>query len=144
MDQDRPWIAADCVVFDAHERLLLIRRKDEPYKGRYAFPGGFMNVGETVEEAALRELKEETGIEGRDPQLIGVYSDPARDPRHHTISVAYLVFVHEAVAIAGDDAASAEFVENWNGLSLAFDHNRILQDALDTRARLRVTKMTHG
>jgi len=140
---DQPWIAADCVVFDSHERLLLIRRKNPPYQGQYALPGGFMELGETTEAAALRELKEETGIEARDPELIGVYSDPQRDTRHHCVSAAYLVFVHEAVPNAGDDAAAAEFVADWANLTLAFDHNKIVQDALKVRARLRAS-MGHG
>src|SRR5690242_18270120 len=86
MSQDRPWISADAVVFDTRDRLLLIRRKNEPFRGAYAFPGGFVEVGETTEAAARRELKEETGIDADQPRLIGVYSDPHRDPRHHTIS----------------------------------------------------------
>jgi 8-oxo-dGTP diphosphatase len=140
---DQPWIAADCVVFDAQDRLLLIRRKNPPFQGQYALPGGFVELGETTEAAALRELKEETGIDAREPELIGVYSDPNRDPRHHCISTAYLVFVHEAKPIAGDDAAAAEFVDKWNELTLAFDHEKIVQDALQTRARLRAS-MGHG
>ena len=67
MNEDRPWIAADCVVFDTHDRLLLIRRKNEPFKGCYAVPGGFVEVSETTEVAALRELKEETGLKRKTP-----------------------------------------------------------------------------
>jgi 8-oxo-dGTP diphosphatase len=135
MNQDRPWISADAVVFDARDRLLLIRRKNEPFRGAYAFPGGFVEVGETTEAAARRELREETGIDADKPRLIGVYSDPHRDPRHHTISAAYLFFVDEAMPCAGDDAAAAEFVEDWKNVSLAFDHGRMLQDALELRSR---------
>jgi 8-oxo-dGTP diphosphatase len=135
MNQDRPWISVDAVVFDSRDCLLLIRRKNEPFRGAYAFPGGFVEVGETTEAAARRELKEETGIDADKPRLIGVYSDPHRDPRHHTISVAYLFFVDEAAPCAGDDAAAAEFVEDWKNLSLAFDHDRMLQDALELRSR---------
>jgi 8-oxo-dGTP diphosphatase len=143
LKHDQPWVAADCVVFDVRERLLLIRRKNPPFQGQYALPGGFVELGETTEHAALRELKEETGIEGRDPELIGVYSDPNRDPRHHCISAAYLLFVHEEKPTPGDDAAGAEFVEHWNNLALAFDHNKIVQDSLNVRARLRAS-MGHG
>jgi len=135
MEQDRPWISADAVVFDSRDRLLLIRRKNEPFRGCYAFPGGFVEVGETTESAAKRELKEETAIDADNPRLIGVYSDPHRDPRHHSITIAYLLFVDDAVPIAGDDAAAAEFVADWASLTLAFDHNTILKDALDLRAR---------
>jgi 8-oxo-dGTP diphosphatase len=135
MNQDRPWISADAVVFDSRDRLLLIRRKNEPFRGACAFPGGFVEVGETTETAARRELKEETGIDADKPRLIGVYSDPRRDPRHHTISVAYLFLVDQATPCAGDDAAAAEFVEDWKNVSLAFDHDRMLQDALELRSR---------
>src|SRR5258706_15962556 len=134
MDKDRPWVAADCVVFDHRDRLLLIRRKNVPFKGQYALPGGFIELGETTESAARRELQEETGVTAGSLRLIGVYSDPNRDPRHHCISIAYLTLVHDEKGTAGDDAASAEFVENWHNLALAFDHNEILQDALKLRA----------
>src|SRR5215831_19027348 len=113
MNKDQPWIAADSVVFDDAGAVLLIRRKNPPFRGMYALPGGFVEVGETTEAAALRELKEETGIEGHSPRLIGVYSDPSRDPRHHTIGIAYLVQARSYAAKAGDDAAAAEFVLNW-------------------------------
>jgi 8-oxo-dGTP diphosphatase len=125
-----PPLAADCVVFDREGRLLLIKRGHAPFKGRYALPGGFVEIGETVEDAALRELKEETGIDGKIVRLIGVYSDPKRDPRGHTVSAAFLVRPRSTKVQGGDDAASAAFVEDWRGLKLAFDHNAILKDAL--------------
>jgi 8-oxo-dGTP diphosphatase len=128
-------VAVDCVVFDGEDRLLLIRRKNDPFKGQYAFPGGFVELGETTEAAALRELEEETGIRAHRLELIGVYSDPARDPRHHCISIAYLTHVEGAIPRAGDDAAAAEFVAAWRNLPLAFDHNKILADALFVRAK---------
>jgi 8-oxo-dGTP diphosphatase len=128
-----PLLTVDCVVFDRADRLLLIRRKEPPFKGRWALPGGFVDIGETVEQAALRELNEETGVEGKLVRLIGVYSDPKRDPRGHTASAAFLVRPKSARAIAGDDAASAEFVADWHDLKLAFDHNRVLADALKLR-----------
>ena len=134
MQRDRPWISTDCVVFDERGRVLLIRRKNEPFKGRYAFPGGFIEVGETAENAALRELKEETGIQANNLRLIGVYSDPNRDPRHHSLTVAYLVSVHGQTPKAGDDAATAEFVEDATKEKLGFDHDIILRDALRLRA----------
>src|SRR5689334_24954449 len=111
MKPETPLIAADAVVFDDTGGVLLIRRKNPPFQGQYALPGGFVELGETTEAAALRELKEETNVDAREPELIGVYSGPNRDPRHHCISIAYLVFVHEAKPVAGDDAAGAEFVE---------------------------------
>ncbi len=124
-----PSLTVDCVVFDASDQLLLIRRANEPFKDRYALPGGFVEVGETVEAAALRELKEETGIEGRVERLVGVYSDPARDPRAHNVSVAFLVSPIDLLPKAGDDAAAAEFVSGWRDVSFAFDHEAIVADA---------------
>jgi 8-oxo-dGTP diphosphatase len=125
-----PLLAADAVVLDPRGRVLLIRRKNPPFKGMYALPGGFVDVGETVEDACRRELREETGIIADKLQLIGVYSDPRRDPRRHAVGVAYLTRVRGAKATAGDDAASIEWVENWRDLNLAFDHADILRDAM--------------
>jgi 8-oxo-dGTP diphosphatase len=124
-----PALTTDAVVFDAQGRVLLIRRKNPPFAGGYALPGGFVDVGETVEEACRRELREETGIEAGTLKLIGAYSDPRRDPRGHTCSVAFLTRVEEASPKAGDDAAAAEWVGDWRSLTLAFDHALILRDA---------------
>ena len=124
-----PALTTDAVVFDARGRVLLIRRKNPPFAGGYALPGGFVDVGETVEEACRRELKEETGIEAGTLELIGVYSDPRRDPRGHTCSVVFLTRVEEAAPRAGDDAAAAEWVGDWRSHMLAFDHAQILRDA---------------
>jgi 8-oxo-dGTP diphosphatase len=134
VERKRPWIASDAVVFDDSGRVLLIRRKYPPFEGAFALPGGFVEYGETTEAAALRELHEETGIEGTSPRLVGVYSDPGRDPRHHVISVAYLVQPRSHAVRAGDDAAGAEFVANWDQLPLAFDHKKVIADALGVRA----------
>lgn len=130
MKPKTPPLAADCVVFDAARALLLIRRGHAPFKGQFALPGGFVELGETVEAAALRELKEETGIDGRIVKLVGVYSDPKRDPRGHTVSVAYLVARTAGELSGGDDAASAAFVSDWREQKLAFDHDQIVADAL--------------
>jgi 8-oxo-dGTP diphosphatase len=78
----------------------------------------------------LRELKEETGIDGASPKLIGVYSDPKRDPRGHTVGIAYLVQAKSFEVRAGDDAAAAQFVAKWQHEQLAFDHRAIITDAL--------------
>jgi 8-oxo-dGTP diphosphatase len=117
-------------VFDRDGRLLLIRRKHPPFKGKHALPGGFVDIGETIEQAALRELKEETGIDGKIIRMIGVYSEPRRDPRGHTVSAAFLIRPRSAKVQGGDDAEAAEFVTDWRKLKLAFDHNTILKDAL--------------
>ena len=124
-----PALTVDCVVVDARGWVLLVRRANPPFKGRYALPGGFVEIGEPVEEACRRELREETGMRTGRLRLIGVYSDPKRDPRGHTCSVAFLARVKRATAKAGDDAAAAEWVEHRSRLPLAFDHAKILADA---------------
>ena len=133
-----PALTTDCVVFNGKGELLLIKRGNDPFKGSYALPGGFVDVGEEVEFACRRELKEETGVEFEgEPLLIGVYSDPARDPRGHTVSIAYLALVERADAVAGDDAASAEWISDFAKLDLAFDHKEIVRDALALVAMLK-------
>ena len=124
-----PLLAADCVVFDRQGRVLLIRRKNTPYKGRYALPGGFVDIGESVEDACRRELLEETGVRAGPLRLVGVYSHPKRDPRGHSVAVAFMTRASRGKARAGDDAASAEWVKGWRRHKLAFDHSDILRDA---------------
>jgi 8-oxo-dGTP diphosphatase len=125
-----PALTTDCVIFDPEGRVLLIRRKNEPFRGGYALPGGFVDIGETVEAACRREVYEEAGIEVGKLSLVGVYSDPHRDPRGHTVSVAYLAQLpHILAPRAGSDAEGAEWVENWRKQTLAFDHAQILADA---------------
>ena len=116
MPSQTPLLSVDCVVFDAKGRVLLVRRGHPPFKGKYALPGGFVEIGETVEDACRRELMEETGVKAGRLELIGVYSDPKRDPRGHTCSVAFLTRVARATPKAGDDAAAAEWVEAWSRL----------------------------
>jgi 8-oxo-dGTP diphosphatase len=124
-----PLLTTDCVAVDAKGRVLLIKRGHPPFKGKYALPGGFVDIGETVEEACRRELLEETGVKAGRLELVGVYSDAKRDPRGHTCSVAFLARVGRAAATAGDDAAAAEWIQGWSKLDLAFDHAKILRDA---------------
>jgi 8-oxo-dGTP diphosphatase len=125
-----PALTVDCVVLDSADRVLLIRRANPPFQGQYALPGGFVDVGETVEAACRRELKEETGLDVGALRLIGVYSDPGRDPRGHTCSVAFLAHAGKAQPVAGDDAAAAEWIDTWRKVPLAFDHALILRHAL--------------
>ena len=129
----RPAVTADCVVITKEEqpKVLLIQRGADPYKGSWAFPGGFMNMDETTEQCAIRELEEETGLRVSDVHQIGAYSKVDRDPRGRTITVAYLAIIDEPVQVTGqDDAANAE----WFPLSalpeLAFDHAEIMRDAI--------------
>ena len=125
-----PALTTDCVIFDSGGRVLLIRRGHPPYAGSYALPGGFVEIGETVEEACRREALEETGINVDALRLVGVYSDPARDPRGHTVSVTYVTILPCAIVPkAGSDAAGAEWIDDWRSVELAFDHAQILEDA---------------
>jgi 8-oxo-dGTP diphosphatase len=126
----QPALAADCVVFDKAGRLLLIVRKNPPFQGHFALPGGFVEYGERMEDAALRELREETGISGKIIRLVGVYSRPDRDPRGHCVSAVYLIDPGDQNPVAGDDAAGAEFVAEYQELTLAFDHDEVVADAL--------------
>ena len=125
-----PLLTTDCVVCDRAGRIMLIRRGNKPFKGGYALPGGFVDIGETVEAACRREVLEEAGVAVSELQLVGVYSDPGRDPRGHTVSVAYLARLPDAPKPkAGSDAEAAEWVKDWRNLDLAFDHAKIIADA---------------
>ncbi len=126
-----PLLTVDCVVVDPGLGVLMVRRKNPPFKGELALPGGFVDIGETVEEAAKRELMEETGLEATTLRLVGVYSKPDRDPRGHTCSVAFLADVRNKDAKAGDDAAAVAWVKDLGGVAIAFDHRDIITDALN-------------
>lgn len=124
-----PLLTADPVIFDRAGRLLLVRRKNPPFAGWYSLPGGFVETGETVEAAARRELAEETGLRIGRLALVGVYSDPARDPRGHNVSVAFVGRARSTKVQAGSDAAAAEWLADWRKAALAFDHQKIARDA---------------
>ena len=129
-----PALVTDCVAFDPQKCVLLVRRKNDPFKSCYALPGGFVDIGETVEAACHREVQEETGLAIGSTttaiRLPGVYSDPGRDPRGHSVSVAYTIMLDEpATPRPGSDAQSAEWVADWKNTRLAFDHAQILADA---------------
>ena len=129
----RPAVTADCIVITRGDRpkVLLIKRGDEPFKGGWAFPGGFMDMDETTEQCAIRELKEETGLRVSNIQQIGAYSKVDRDPRGRTITVAYLAVVDAPVDVKGqDDAARAKWWPLSDLPHLAFDHYDIMQDAI--------------
>lgn len=134
----RPTVTADCIVIteDTDAKVLLIQRGDEPYKECWAFPGGFMNMDETTEQCAIRELEEETSLKVAELHQIGAYSKVDRDPRGRTVTVAYLAVIDNSMPVVGlDDAAKAE----WWPLSalpqLAFDHDEIMKDAVELYKR---------
>jgi len=125
-----PRLTTDCVIYDKEGRVLLIRRQNDPFKGAYALPGGFVDIGETVEAACRREVREEVGVAAGELTFVGVYSDPLRDPRGHTVSIAYLARLSDGpTPKAGSDAAAAEWIKDWRKLDLAFDHAKIIADA---------------
>jgi 8-oxo-dGTP diphosphatase len=129
----RPAVTADCIVItkEADPAVLLIERGDNPFKGSWAFPGGFMNMDETTEQCAIRELEEETELRVSNVQQIGAYSKIDRDPRGRTITVAYLAIVDKPIDVSGqDDAAKADWWPLFNLPHLAFDHYDIMQDAI--------------
>jgi 8-oxo-dGTP diphosphatase len=125
---EAPALTVD-ILIEKDGRILLIRRKNEPYKGSWAIPGGFVECGESAEEAAVREAREETGLEVEIKQLLGVYSEPNRDPRGHVVSICYIAEA-KGEERAGTDAAEARFfrLEEAVKLPLAFDHGKILED----------------
>ena len=133
----RPAVTADCIVItkEPDPKVLLIERGDEPFKGCWAFPGGFMNMDETTEQCAIRcairELEEETGLKVSKVYQIGAYSKVDRDPRGRTVTVAYLAIVNKPIAVSGqDDAAKAEWFSLLALPQLAFDHADIMRDAI--------------
>ena len=131
-DYPRPAVTADCVVMtrEAEPKVLLIQRGIEPFKGCWAFPGGFMNMNETTEQCAVRELEEETGLKVAEIKQIGAYSKVDRDPRGRTVTVAYLAIIDKPETVKGlDDAAKAQWFPISNLPKLAFDHEEIMKDA---------------
>ncbi|MBD5420054.1 MAG: NUDIX hydrolase [Bacteroides sp.] len=128
-----PAVTTDCVIFgfDGEElKVLLIERGITPYKGHWAFPGGFLNPNETAEEGARRELREETGLDSAHIEQLRTYSTPDRDPRERVITIAYIALVRIQDVRGGDDAADAGWFPVENVPPLAFDHAEILRDAL--------------
>ena len=126
---ETPKLLVDTVVPSEAGEILLIRRASDPYEGQWALPGGFVEVGETLENAASREAEEETGLKVEIVRLVGVYSDPDRDPRGHNVSCAYLARVREGEPEAATDAAEVAFLDP-STVDLAFDHEKIIADAL--------------
>lgn len=127
-----PSVTADCVIFGfdgVSIKVLLIQRGIEPFKGKWAFPGGFMQIDETVEECARRELEEETGLKNASVEQFYTFSDVNRDPRERVITVAHYALVRLSEVKGGDDAASAQWFAESEIPSLAFDHDRILRMA---------------
>lgn len=120
---------------DDNSKVLLVRRKNDPFKGMLSIPGGFINEGETAEDAMTREAKEETSLVVEPIVILGVYSNPQRDPRMHTISVTFITRIVQGKEDARDDAATLQWINVEDELDsliqskqIAFDHSKILSD----------------
>lgn len=129
-----PLLAADAVILFSGG-IVLIQRDRPPFAGKYALPGGFVELGESVESAAVREAREETGLEIELLGLVGIYSDPARDPRGHVVSAAFLAMGRGSL-LAGSDARAAGIFPKGGLPPLAFDHQKIISDAFVLADRL--------
>jgi 8-oxo-dGTP diphosphatase len=117
-------------ILQRDSKVLMIRRKKDPFKDQLALPGGFVNEGETVEDAVKRETKEETSLEVEPMEILGVYSDPRRDPRKHVMTVVFVCIIIRGSGNAADDATSIEWVElaDTESKQIGFDHVTILRD----------------
>ena len=129
-----PRLTTDIFIFDDNQNFILIKRKNEPYKNHWALPGGFVDYGECVEDAAIREALEETSINVKLEHLVGVYSDPSRDPRGHTVSIVYTARGNMNEMKADDDACDVNIFtkKDLKKLNLAFDHSKIINDCLNS------------
>lgn len=130
----RPCVTTDCLIFrkiDSVWHLLLIERNNEPFKGCWALPGGFLEMDEDLETCAARELQEETGLTGIELHQLYAFGEPNRDPRHRTISIAHWgIDTSQQEAVGSDDAAKAQWFALDKLPSLAFDHAEAIKKAL--------------
>jgi len=123
-----PKLTVDGVLFEKNQ-IVLVKRKHEPFQGKWALPGGFVEYGETTVDAVVREVFEETGLNSTVKDLLGVYSDPKRDPRGHTVTVVYLLKRQRGELRSGDDAVDVRFFNVDELPELSFDHEKIIDDA---------------
>lgn len=131
----RPMVTTDIVVFKKEPKgveILLIERGNPPFKGQWALPGGFVDENEALKTAALRELKEETQLEGIELSQLHTFGKPGRDPRGHCISIVYMGWLtnEKQKAVAGDDAKQVQWFPINNLPQLAFDHKEIIALAI--------------
>jgi len=124
--QEHPSVAVDGLVLRSG-KLVAVRRKNEPFRGMPALPGGFVELGERTEDAVVREVREETGLVTKVVRLVGVFSNPGRDPRGHVISIAYALEAVSGRLRAGSDAAQVVRIDLAAVPPMAFDHNEIVR-----------------
>ncbi len=132
----------DAIVHNEKNQVLFIKRKNDPFKNHLSLPGGFVNYGERIEDALRREVKEETSLNIEPLEILGVYSDPDRDPRGHIISTVFVCLIMDNLkGKAGDDASDICWVSlnDIKNNTYAFDHKMIIEDYL----RWRVQNSTH-
>ncbi len=131
----RPAVTVDAVIFchvDDGVKVLLIRRRNPPFAGSWAFPGGFVDENETLEQAVIRETFEEAGVSILNFKQFKTYSDPQRDPRHRTITIVFIAFSENELQMkSGDDAAEAEWFSLKKLPEMAFDHGVILKEIIN-------------
>ena len=125
-ERSHPAVTVDGLVL-VDRRLIAIRRRNEPFRGMPALPGGFVELGETTVDAVVREVREETGLETKVLRLVGVFSDPGRDPRGHTVTIAYALEMIGGQLKAGSDASAIILVDPDEPPQMAFDHNEIVR-----------------
>lgn len=140
IEKKRPRVTVDAIV-ERDDKILLIRRGNDPFKGEWALPGGFVEYGESTEEAIIREVKEEANLDISLKALVGVYSKPDRDPRGHVISICYNA-TGNGKEVGGSDASEASFfaLEKINGLKLAFDHKEIIDGYMESKCSVKNAK----
>jgi len=122
-----PALAVDAII-EKNGKIVLIKRKNKPFKNMFALPGGFVEYGETVERAAIREIEEETGLKIKIKEILGVFSDPKRNPIKHTITVVFIAEPIGGSLKAGTDSSETKWFDIKEIESLAFDHAKILKD----------------
>ncbi len=133
----RPMVTVDIFLLRGQEgdtQILLIQRKNEPFKAKWALPGGYVDENESLEQAAHRELKEETNLDNISLQQLGAFGDPGRDPRGHTITIVYGAKISTKLSFntqAGDDASNARWFPTERLPDLAFDHDKIIRVCLE-------------
>jgi len=128
MPLNTPTLTVDGIVVDKN-RVVLIRRLYPPFRGCWALPGGFVEVGESVEQAVIREVFEESGLKVKVKKLVGVYSNPKRDPRRHTVSACFLCRKVSGKIKAGSDSKEVAWFSLKKLPKLAFDHREMIRDA---------------
>jgi len=123
------------IIVQQESNILLIKRKNDPFKDHLSLPGGFVNEGELVEEAARREMWEETSLTVEPIEILGVYSDPNRDPRRHVLTLAWIAIVVNGIARSNDDSIEVQWLplNDIDSTRLAFDHKEILLDYIQWR-----------